>query len=533
MIFTPAFRNTLRAAALGLAALVGVAAAAPVGFGTLAPAGTAADESRRISISGQIRTEDGAPVSGASVRIKGRPIRGITDDCGQFSIEGTSGAAAALVISRRGLKSIEAPLAGEAPVTITMARTSFSSASFHILPDFHLNRFHDQDNGLRGLAECHFTVANAANPQNLELCEQLGLAVMVTEAPHLREDEWLQFSDDEIEAKIRRMVANGGSSRAIIGYYLCDEPSARSFPALAKAVAAVKRHAPGKLAYINLYPIHGTIMREGQLRSQLGTASYTEYLERYVREVQPQFICYDNYRVLTSHDLRNPELAAQYYTNLVEVRRIALGSDIPFYNIVSSCQIRPSTTIPSPANLAFQAFTSLAAGARGVQWYVYHSVGPASKYDYTPLDRNENRTPTWRYLQEVNRQLSILGPVISQLKSTGLYFTAPAAASTLPTLPGKWVKQVQSETPMLVGEFADAAGANYAMFVNLSLERSGKCLVETQIPREQAWEISAAEAGELVSCDSLTRSDLGHRNGRWLPAGQALLVKFTGTSAPP
>src|SRR5690606_11463464 len=115
------------------------------------------------------------------------------------------------------------------------------------------------------LAESHFTVANAADPQNVALCEELGLAIMITEGPHLREKDWLKFSDEEIDRKIKRMVKNGGNSKAIIGYYLVDEPHVSSFRALAKAVAAVKKYAPGKLAYINLFPDHGTIMKDGNL----------------------------------------------------------------------------------------------------------------------------------------------------------------------------------------------------------------------------------------------------------------------------
>ena len=53
-------------------------------------------------------------------------------------------------------------------------------------------------------------------------------------------------------------------------------------PALAKAVAAVKRFAPGKLAYINLYPNYATIGAPNL--SQLGTDSYADYLERFIAE---------------------------------------------------------------------------------------------------------------------------------------------------------------------------------------------------------------------------------------------------------
>jgi hypothetical protein len=54
--------------------------------------------------------------------------------------------------------------------------------------------------------------------------------------------------------------------------------------------------------------------------------------------------------------------AAVYYRDLIEVGRVASKHGLPFWNVVASNQIRNFTPIPSPANLAFQAYTTLAAG---------------------------------------------------------------------------------------------------------------------------------------------------------------------------
>ena len=91
---------------------------------------------------------------------------------------------------------------------------------------------------------------------------------------------------------MKSLIGETAKNPTVLGYYVSDEPSARDFPALAKAVAAVKKHAPGKLAYINLFPTYSTLEA---LKSRLGTKSYEEYLERFVQEVKPQLISYDNY----------------------------------------------------------------------------------------------------------------------------------------------------------------------------------------------------------------------------------------------
>lgn len=402
------------------------------------------------------------------------------------------------------------------PVIGAKRNKTIAVDAFLIGRDFHHNKFIDRRKGLEGMADCNFTIADAADPQNMRLCKKLRLGVVVSEGPHLVGADWSKMSDVEIDSYVKNMVKKAGNSKAIIGYHICDEPSALDFPALGKVVAAVKKYAPGKLAAINLYPNYATLWQMNQIKSQLGTKSYTEYLERFVNEVKSQYLCYDNYLVQFSMDLENKTQAAKYYMNLMEVRQVALKYNLPFWNVVSSNQIRPFTTIPSPANLAFQAYTTLAAGAGGIRWYTYHGQA----YGYNPIDKNEKKTLTWYYLQEVNRQLSILGPIIKQLKSTGVYFTPPAPAGSLPLLPGNWVEKVEADAPMMIGEFVSKIGTNYVMVVNLSLEKSVKFKLTTKIPNEKIWTLSVGENGYLVETDI--------NEGYWLTAGAGVLIKCGG-----
>ncbi len=141
-------------------------------------------------------------------------------------------------------------------------------------------------------------------------------------------------------------------------------------------------------------------------------------------------------------------------------------------------------------------------------------------YGYNPLDKEENKTLTWRYLQEVNRQLSILGPIIKKLTSTGVYFTSPAPEASLPLLPGKWVEKVDTDVPMMIGEFVSSKGIKYVMVVNLSLEKSAKFDLKTKIDQEKIWTVSVGENGKL--------DQASHKNGIWLTAGQGVLIKCGG-----
>ena len=372
-------------------------------------------------------------------------------------------------------------------------------------------------NGLEAIAECNFNMAGFVFPKDLKKCQKLGLGAIVLPASQSDFTNfeyfriWSKLSDDEIDARIKKVVREAGSNPAVKGFFIVDEPHVREFPGLAKAVAAVKKYAPGKLAYINLFPDYATL-GAGDI-SQLGTANYTEYLERFVNEVHPQAISYDNYMVQSSGDLKDQSAAASYYRNLLEVRRVAQKYHLPFLNIVSSNQIRPHTPIPSPENLLFQAYTTLAAGYRGVTWYTFYCRG----YHYAPVDNDGNRTLTFEYLKEVNRQVATLAPILCKLESTGVFFTK-APADGLPLLPGKLIEAVTSSesTSVMVGEFSGANGQRYAMLVNLSLERTTQLKIKTV----------GNGSLKIVSAVDRNLSNYDEKIGLWLNAGQGALLEI-------
>ncbi|HZZ41974.1 MAG TPA: hypothetical protein VFE58_03490 [Tepidisphaeraceae bacterium] len=366
----------------------------------------------------------------------------------------------------------------------------------------------DPHAGLGSIAECGFNTASFVRPEDLSECRRLGMHAIVYSEP-LRV-KWNAITDAQIEAYVRELIKGTANDPTVLGYFLKDEPGVGVFPALAKAVAAIKRLAPGKLAYINLFPDYATLGAPNL--SQLGTASYTEYLEKYVAEVKPQFISYDNYRIQFSNDLASPAAAESYFHNLLAVRQVALEHGLPFWNIVSSNQIRNVTPPPSPANFLLQAYTTLAAGGRGVTWFTYYPGG----YGYAPVDHQGHRTATWSYLRLVNDQVRMLGPIMAKLQNTGVYFTNSTPIAGLPHLPGKVVQKMESTAPMMAGEFTNPAGEQFVMLVNLSLEHSAKVHLSGHFSKDNLRRISPVD-GSLI--------DLEKDGSLWLTAGEGALLR--------
>ena len=337
------------------------------------------------------------------------------------------------------------------------------------------------DKMLGSISECEFNMPGFLPIDALPIAKKYSMKAIVRfPAPLYTEGEDVEAYGE----KVRQAVASTKDDPDVIGYNLIDEPGADKFPLLAVTVAAIKKHAPGKLAYINLFPGYATTIGSDAV-SQLGTWTYTEYLERYVQEVRPQFISYDNYMVEYSEDMTNAKRAASYWTDMLEVRRIAMKYKLPWWNIISCLSIQGESSPPTAARLAFQAYTSLAAGCDALSWFIYI---PVAGFTYAPLDADGDPTLSWLYVKTINRQIRSIGSFLTRFESTDVWFSDPAPVPDLPRNPGTfltdlslaWSKMAEpneiADTPrVMVGEFRSKEDSRRAvMIVNLNFGRSHK-----------------------------------------------------------
>ena len=348
-------------------------------------------------------------------------------------------------------------------------------------PLFPWGGFEGSDAMIGSMSECGFNMPGFISADALPIAKKHSMKAIVRfPAPLYAEGE----DAEAYEEKVKEAVASTKDDPEVIGYNLIDEPGADKFPALAVTVAAIKKHAPGKLAYINLFPGYATTLGADAV-SQLGTWTYTEYLERYVQEVRPQFISYDNYMVEYSEDMMNTERASSYWHDMLEVRRIAMKYRLPWWNIVSCLSIQRESSPPTPARFAFQAYTSLAAGCNALSWFIYTQV---ADFTYSPLDLDGDPSLSWLYVKTINRQIQTVGSFLTQFESTGVWFSDPAPEPDLPRNPGTLVTDLTlawstmagpneiTDTPqVMVGEFRSKEDSRRAvMIVNLNFGRSVK-----------------------------------------------------------
>lgn len=333
---------------------------------------------------------------------------------------------------------------------------------------------------IESFAACNFNTTGFVSEKAIPGAKEKGLKTILSIIPFERA-KLPELTQEEADAIVEKAVAATKDDPSVLGYYLIDEPGASLFPGLGKFVAAIEKYAPGKLAYINLFPSYATTIGSDR-ESQLETHSFTEYLERYVQEVKPQYISYDNYMVEYSEDMSHAGRAETYWRDLIEVRRVAKKYNLPWWNIVSCLCIQKEASPPTPARFAFQSYTSLAAGCRGLSWFIY----TPHDWSYSPIDKQGRKTLTWSYMREINEQILAVGKVLNGYESTDIWFSEPKPFENLPSNPKKllngvtlsWSKMGENitETPqVMVGEFKSKNGSHDAvMVVNLNFGRSVK-----------------------------------------------------------
>ncbi len=162
-------------------------------------------------------------------------------------------------------------------------------------------------------------------------------------------------------------VAPSAGHPALWGYQMKDEPSADEFPALRAWSDAVAAAAPATLRFINLLPNYATA-------AQLNASDYGAYVDAFAETVDPDILCMDAYPFFELTDMTRNVSTDGYHRNLAVLRDAALRLRRPFWNFFNAMPFA-SHLAPTEGQIAWQAFTSLAYGAKGVLYFTYWSPG--------------------------------------------------------------------------------------------------------------------------------------------------------------
>ena len=334
-----------------------------------------------------------------------------------------------------------------------------------------------------GYGETSFTY----NQRALAVAEKYGLNMIVYDADILNMLMNAGMNDEAAIREVRRYSEqryDGYDSFA--GLKIRDEPL---YSEIAQYSVAKNRfdavYGDGKMFYMNLLPeIAGP---------DAVTKDYLEYIKEYVRRINTDFVCYDHYPLVKSVKGQN-QLVSDFLNNMNRVRQAA--PDKKMYTFLQAIEYGGNHRgLESAADATFQAYSFMAFGGEGIQWFCYWSPPAndgATNFGYGCVDRNGNLTPTYDYVKAANLEIRSFQHIYNSFDWKGVMTTIGSQNNTggenanfnylrktaLKT--HERIKSLKASQDTLTGVFKDAEGRDGFMVVNFT-EPSLKLKNEVEI----------------------------------------------------
>lgn len=349
----------------------------------------------------------------------------------------------------------------------------------------------------REIAECGFNVvlppcggwSTELNHQILDLCQKTGLKALIGDGRVVAK----QTNDPDFARNLDAVIAEYAHHPALAGYFVVDEPNASAFPLLGAVNRYLLEKDPKRLPYVNLFPNYAS-------EQQLGTKTYDEHVARYIKEVQPALVSWDHYALFEKGE------RDIYFENLEIVRRHCLQANLPFVQIVLSVPHGPYRD-PDETDLRWQAYTTLAYGAKGILWFTYWTPAVDPQWRFRNAIINEKGTPSAKYtiLKDLHARIRAIARVQMRLRSIGVYHTPPLPKGTVGLDDNAPVARCD-KPDVLIGWLRDSRRTDYLWVVNRSFRESRAAVLRLRN--------AVREVGEVSQYDGQMRSahyDSTHR----------------------
>jgi len=336
-----------------------------------------------------------------------------------------------------------------------------------------------------------------APEEGLDVAARHGLRAMLTS--ELLKPEVLD--DAAKRAELDALIARVKGHPALEAYFITDGPGEGAFPGLGKIVAYLREHDPAHLAYINLYPTYaseeqlgvsadaaarakaGSPVDSGDSDADAGTVRrYREHLKDYIETVKPDLLSYDHYHFLKESDGREKD-GKEYFLNLGLMRAAALGAQRPFLNIIQADTISKNWRLPTAAEERWLAFTTMAYGGRGISYFTYW--GPK---EYNGLYIDGQKQPLMDDVAKLNHEIAKFGPALLELRSVGVYHTAPVPFGA-EAVPADSPVQILGDGEFVLGLFGRDERPSAFMVVNRDYKHAVETTIKISLPGRKLQEL--------------------------------------------
>lgn len=303
--------------------------------------------------------------------------------------------------------------------------------------------------------------------------------------------------------EISSTVPAGKGSDRLAGWFIMDEPHKKHFAEMRSKVENVRAFDKDHILYGNLLNINTDM-------AAIGFKNYDEYVNEFMRTVGTGFLSFDYYPVRERDDNGEIYIEPTFFENLEIISKLSKYYGTEFWafahSVASEC-FTPGVHYPVPEedHMRVQIFGNLAYGAQGVQYFTYKCPRPYDGYNYhdAPIDLNNERTPVWYMVQNINRDIHaltwvFLGADMLRVGHTNAETPSGCARLTAQMLPAG-VKSVTSDGPGLCVSMLQNGSNLFMMVLNPDIHKTQNATIVTDAAMKQVLidgSVAAVEAGE-------------------------------------
>lgn len=332
---------------------------------------------------------------------------------------------------------------------------------------------------------------NSYNLKALRAAKEVGIKQIIADDDLRRilfQAQTLVTSGAKTESEVVQQVKDAikiytesDAASALYGFMIRDEPDETYFENFGFAEKIFKQAAPDLMFYVNLFPVYAT-------NSQLAGANasddydYNVYLSHYFRHIKTDYVSYDHYPLYGAGDKTSIEASFLYNMDLFQTQIRDEGAGRRLWTFLQSIEFGGrNRVLSSKADASFQAYSFLAYGGDGIQWFCYASppANDGATYfgDNALVDRNYEKTATYEYVRATNADIQALMPyyknfdwkgvMLSEVYDDTENFSYLEGSENVLTS-NKMLKKFESTEDAFTGVFEDKDGRQGFLVVNFT-----------------------------------------------------------------
>ncbi|MBE5742908.1 MAG: hypothetical protein E7360_06320 [Clostridiales bacterium] len=360
--------------------------------------------------------------------------------------------------------------------------------------------------------------------RDLEMAEKVGMDVLVRDNTSAGFESIINFAKDKgynydqtkqvLEERSESLKANIDQYveyDSFIGINAYDEPSMDYYEPIAACQDWFLKNYPEYEFYTNLLPVYATPSQLYGKKNGTGL-SYVDYVNEYVKEVNPAMLSYDHYPILQDWD-QSAYVKEDFLYNLNVFAQQAKKKNTPVYIYLQTMGFFSNLPITTYEEFAWQCYTSLAFGVRGIMTFQYWTQLQAEYHNNVRggiVDRDGTITPLYYEVQKVFNEITAMQDVYLHYRWDGVktYEGGRVINDMFGLVTDQLenlndVTEVETDQDIIIGQFTDEDG-EYAYMVTNAVSPFAKQEVNVKLTFNKKYDyVMLVKKGtrELIELD--------------------------------